>query len=85
MLIPPSLLMIIYGVLAEVSIGRLFIAGIIPGLIMASAFMLMIWLMARFRPHLVQSETGMTAPYRRKRPAAWRRNRYRSLPSSCSC
>lgn len=62
MLIPPSLLMIIYGVLAEVSIGRLFIAGIIPGLIMASAFMLMIWLMARFWPHLVQSETGMTSP-----------------------
>lgn len=62
MLIPPSLLMIIYGVLAEVSIGRLFIAGIVPGLIMAAAFMLMIWLMARFRPHLVQSEAAIGTP-----------------------
>lgn len=53
MLIPPSLLMIIYGVLAEVSIGKLFLAGIVPGLIMAAAFMAMIWLMATFRPDFV--------------------------------
>src|SRR5512137_290685 len=35
MLIPPSLLMIVYGVLAEVSIGKMFIAGVIPGIIIA--------------------------------------------------
>jgi len=39
-LIPPSLVMIIYGVLAEVSIGKLFIAGVIPGLLLAGGFML---------------------------------------------
>ncbi len=39
-LIPPSLVMIIYGVLAEVSIGKLFIAGVIPGLMLAGGFML---------------------------------------------
>lgn len=39
-LIPPSLVMIIYGVLAEVSIGQLFIAGVIPGLMLAGGFML---------------------------------------------
>jgi C4-dicarboxylate transporter DctM subunit len=50
MLIPPSLLMIVYGVLAEVSIGRLFLAGVIPGLIIAFGFTVMIWLYARFRP-----------------------------------
>jgi C4-dicarboxylate transporter DctM subunit len=38
-LIPPSIVMIIYGVIAEVSIGKLFIAGIIPGLLIG--FMLM--------------------------------------------
>lgn len=38
MLIPPSLLLIIYGLLAEVSIGALFIAAIVPGLILAFAF-----------------------------------------------
>src|SRR3546814_7934029 len=35
MLIPPSLLMIIYGVLAEESIGRMFLAGVLPGIFLA--------------------------------------------------
>ncbi|MDT3677632.1 MAG: TRAP transporter large permease subunit [Burkholderiaceae bacterium] len=38
-LIPPSIPMIVYGIVAEQSIGKLFIAGIVPGLIMAAAFM----------------------------------------------
>jgi C4-dicarboxylate transporter DctM subunit len=37
-MIPPSIPMIIYGVLADVSVGRLFIAGVIPGLMMAAIF-----------------------------------------------
>ncbi|MDN5322511.1 MAG: C4-dicarboxylate transporter, DctM subunit [Clostridia bacterium] len=37
-LIPPSMMMLVYGIVAEVSIGKLFIAGIIPGLILAGAF-----------------------------------------------
>ncbi len=37
-LIPPSVVLIIYGVLTETSIGRLFLAGIIPGLIIAAFF-----------------------------------------------
>jgi tripartite ATP-independent transporter DctM subunit len=41
-IIPPSLPMIIYGVSAEASIGALFIAGVIPGLLMAGALMLMV-------------------------------------------
>ncbi len=41
-IIPPSLPMIIYGVTAETSIGALFVAGIIPGLLMAGALMLMV-------------------------------------------
>ncbi|MDP2406369.1 MAG: TRAP transporter large permease [Hydrogenophaga sp.] len=53
MMIPPSLLLIIYGVLAEQSIGTLFIAGIIPGFAMAAAFAIMIMLMAKFTPGLV--------------------------------
>jgi tripartite ATP-independent transporter DctM subunit len=50
MMIPPSLLMIIYGVLAEQSIGKLFIAGVIPGFLLALAFAVMIVLMATFMP-----------------------------------
>jgi len=50
MMIPPSLLMIIYGVLAEQSIGKLFIAGVIPGFLLAIVFAVMIMVMARFTP-----------------------------------
>ncbi len=39
LLIPPSIIMIVYGVTAEVSITRLFIAGVIPGLVLAGLFM----------------------------------------------
>jgi C4-dicarboxylate transporter, DctM subunit len=39
LLIPPSIIMIVYGVSAEVSITRLFIAGVIPGLLLAGLFM----------------------------------------------
>jgi tripartite ATP-independent transporter DctM subunit len=53
MMIPPSLLMIIYGVLAEQSIGTLFIAGVIPGFLLAIVFAAMIMLMARFTPGTV--------------------------------
>jgi C4-dicarboxylate transporter, DctM subunit len=38
LLIPPSIIMIVYGVSAEVSITKLFIAGVIPGLVLASLF-----------------------------------------------
>lgn len=37
-LIPPSMIMLVYGIMAEVSIGKLFIAGIIPGILLALAF-----------------------------------------------
>lgn len=50
MLIPPSLLLIVYGLIAEVSVGRLFTAAILPGLLLAGTFSLMIFLMARFTP-----------------------------------
>ncbi len=53
MLIPPSLLMIIYGVLAEESIGRMFIAGLIPGLLLAFGFCVLIVGMAYLVPDKV--------------------------------
>jgi tripartite ATP-independent transporter DctM subunit len=48
-IIPPSLPMVIYGVMASVSVGQLFVAGLIPGLLMGLALMLMIFFLARRR------------------------------------
>jgi len=53
MLIPPSVLMIIYGILTEQSIGRLFAAGIGPGLLLSLALCVMIVVKVMLRP-----ETG---------------------------
>jgi tripartite ATP-independent transporter DctM subunit len=53
MLIPPSLLMIIYGVLAEVSIGKMFVAGVIPGILIAGGFVITIITLATFAPGYV--------------------------------
>ena len=49
-LIPPSIIMIIYGVMAEQSIGRLFLGGVIPGLILAGLFSLYILLVCFWKP-----------------------------------
>ncbi|MBA4327423.1 MAG: C4-dicarboxylate ABC transporter permease [Polaromonas sp.] len=45
LLIPPSIIMIVYGVAANVSIAKLFLAGVIPGLMLAALFMgyIMVW------------------------------------------
>jgi tripartite ATP-independent transporter DctM subunit len=53
MLIPPSLLLIIYGLVAEASVGRLFIAAVIPGMILALSFALMIYAMTWLTPKLI--------------------------------
>lgn len=59
LLIPPSLSLLIYGALTETSIGRLFLAGLLPGLLFAAMFMVYIWLRCRSRPDLApRSETN---------------------------
>lgn len=61
MLIPPSLLMIIYGVLAEVSIGKMFIAGVIPGVMISLGFAALIYCAARFYPSFVMVDPAESA------------------------
>ncbi len=52
-LIPPSAMLIIYSFIAEQSVGQMFIAGIIPGLLLSVAFIAAIVIMARFFPRSV--------------------------------
>jgi tripartite ATP-independent transporter DctM subunit len=56
-LIPPSVPMIVYAVLAEESIGRLYFAGIFPGIMMTLAFMAVIYMSAKIRPGIAPKET----------------------------
>ncbi|MFK7997923.1 MAG: TRAP transporter large permease [Granulosicoccus sp.] len=51
-LIPPSVILVLYGVLTETSIGDLFIAGFLPGILTVVGFMLAISLVTRIWPHL---------------------------------
>jgi len=58
MLIPPSLLMIVYAVLAEESVGRMFLAGVGPGILLALVFSVTILLLAWLRPSFVFAKTA---------------------------
>jgi tripartite ATP-independent transporter DctM subunit len=51
-LIPPSLTFIMYGIFTQTSIGKLFIAGIIPGIVLSLAFMITAYIMCRINPSL---------------------------------
>jgi C4-dicarboxylate transporter, DctM subunit len=53
MIIPPSAMLIIYAITADQSVGQLFLAGVIPGILLAVAFALSIIVMARFWPKFV--------------------------------
>jgi tripartite ATP-independent transporter DctM subunit len=52
MLIPPSILMIVWGVISEQSIGQLFVAGVMPGILLTLMFFTFIVGYASLRPHL---------------------------------
>jgi len=68
-LIPPSVTLIIFGILTEQSIGQLFLAGIIPGLVIAFFFLVIIYGWARLSPSI--------AP--RSERSTWK-ERFASLP-----
>jgi C4-dicarboxylate transporter DctM subunit len=56
-LIPPSLILLFYGIVTDQSIGELFIAGVIPGVILVSLFMIVVLVWGRLYPsHIPQAE-----------------------------
>jgi tripartite ATP-independent transporter DctM subunit len=59
-MIPPSILMVLYGIITEQSIGKMLIAGIIPGLIAAANYMIMIYVRARLNPALAAPLKGVS-------------------------
>jgi C4-dicarboxylate transporter DctM subunit len=52
MLIPPSLLMILYGILTQASIGKMFLAGIVPGIVLALMFSAYLFILSFIRPDM---------------------------------
>lgn len=64
-LIPPSVTLVIYGIMTENSIGKLFVAGLIPGIILTCLYVLTVAVIAAFRPDLVGPPADPT-PFRQK-------------------
>lgn len=58
-LIPPSVILVIYGIITEQSIGVLLIAGFIPGVVSAAIYAAMIYARVRINPQLGQSQPGV--------------------------
>ncbi|MEM7744447.1 MAG: TRAP transporter large permease subunit [Pseudomonadota bacterium] len=51
-LVPPSVVLVLYAMIARQPVGQLWLAGVVPGLMMAAMFILYIWLRCRWQPHL---------------------------------
>ncbi len=63
-LIPPSIILILYGVLSETSILELFLAGIVPGLLLAAAYVVYVALRVRANPALAPSSDEAASNWR---------------------
>ncbi|MBZ0124490.1 MAG: TRAP transporter large permease subunit, partial [Roseovarius sp.] len=51
-LVPPSVVLVLYAMIARQPVGQLWLAGVVPGLMMAGMFVLYIWIRCRFQPWL---------------------------------
>lgn len=70
-LIPPSLVMVVYGAITESSIGRLFIAGILPGILLTAAMMATIIFIARKQEMPRQEAASFAEVVKAGREALW--------------
>ena len=67
-LVPPSVVLVLYGMIARESVGKLWLAGALPGLMMAALFIIYIVIRCRVQPHLgpTVSEADRSMPMREK-------------------
>jgi tripartite ATP-independent transporter DctM subunit len=67
-LVPPSVVLVLYGMIARQPVGQLWLAGVFPGLMMAGLFILYIVVRCRFQPHLgpVLPKEDRDLPWREK-------------------
>ena len=70
-IIPPSIPLILFGVAAEVSIGELFIAGVVPGLLIGGALMLFVHLWCRFKGLGKNDGDGRLSVFQATKEAGW--------------
>lgn len=70
-LIPPSIVMVVYGAVTETSVGHLFVAGFMPGLVLTAAMMAMVAFIARRQNLPRQPKASFGTVVRTAREAAW--------------
>jgi tripartite ATP-independent transporter DctM subunit len=75
MIIPPSAMLIIYSFVAEQSVGEMFLAGVVPGLLLAVAYVAAIWFMGRFTPGFVGGRDAKDI-----QPLSWSEIASKTLP-----
>jgi C4-dicarboxylate transporter DctM subunit len=70
-LIPPSIVMVVYAAATDVSVGRMFLAGVIPGLMAGGLLMIAIYVVARYKNLPAQPWAGWTEIFDSARDASW--------------
>ena len=70
-LIPPSIVMVVYGAITETSVGALFMAGVVPGIILTVAMMVVIYFLARKKNFPVQPRCSVRQLLTAAREAVW--------------
>ena len=76
MIIPPSAMLIIYSFVAEQSVGDMFLAGVVPGILLAVAYIAAIWAMGRLTPGFIAGR-----PATDYEPMPWREIAAKTLPT----
>src|SRR5690606_33367357 len=70
-LIPPSIVMVVYGAATETSVGKLFIAGVVPGILLGLLLMVAIYVIARMRGLPAQPRATLREVLQAGRESLW--------------